>query len=158
VAPVAESASPDSVAVISYEPEHVVLQAKAASDGFLVLSDAYASGWNAYVDGAKTPIYRTDHALRGVALPSGQHTVEFRYEPQSLRVGLLVTGIAGVGMIAVWLWALLDWFRRGTTIAVTPDSASPDSGAVRDETRATGGKRRRLLDRIGHFTRSTGKA
>ena len=43
---------------------------------------------DAYVDGQPAPVYLTDHLLRSVPLPAGDHTVELRYEAWTLRVGM----------------------------------------------------------------------
>jgi uncharacterized membrane protein YfhO len=72
----------------------------------LVLSEIYASGWQATVDGQAVKILPTNHALRGVPLPAGEHTVELRYEPISLRVGLIVSLAAYLLFAAVIVLAV----------------------------------------------------
>jgi hypothetical protein len=97
----------ESAAVIAYEPDALTIATDAAAPGLLVVSEVYASGWRAFVDGAEVPVLPTHHVLRGVPLPAGQHTVALRYEPLSLRVGLWISGFAAVAMltgfvVAVW--------------------------------------------------------
>ncbi|MEJ7840018.1 MAG: YfhO family protein [Thermomicrobiales bacterium] len=111
----ADGGKSDVTTLVRYEPEHTVLSTRSQEDGFLVISDPYATGWNAYIDGQETPVIRTNHALRGVFLPAGEHTVELKYEPESLEIGLMVSGGVSVAMISIWSWALVDWRRRGTT-------------------------------------------
>ena len=41
-----------------------------------------------------TPIYRTNVLVRGVAVPAGEHQVEFTYRPTPWQQGLWL-GIAG---------------------------------------------------------------
>ena len=100
----------ESVAVSDPDSDTVQLHASLQSDGMVVVSEAYASGWNAYVDGVKTPVYLTDGVLRSVAVPAGDHIVELRYEPKSLTIGLWISGIAGLAMLAALALAL--WERR----------------------------------------------
>lgn len=102
----------DSAIVTSYEPETIELQAKSTGDGLLVLSEVYADGWNAYVDGEKVDILRTNHALRGVPLGAGEHEVVLKYEPLPLKIGLWSTGLSSIAMIGIWIWAGIDWQRR----------------------------------------------
>ena len=71
----------------------------------LVVSEVYASGWRAFVDGEEAPILPTHHVLRGVPLPAGQHTVTLSYDPLSLRVGLWISGIAAGAMLAAFVAA-----------------------------------------------------
>jgi len=69
------------------------------SDEQLVLRDACFPGWVARVDGIEMPITCTDVMFRAVALPAGAREVTFSYEPQSVRLGLIVTVCGG----ALWL-------------------------------------------------------
>jgi uncharacterized membrane protein YfhO len=44
------------------------------------------------IDGAPARLWRANHAFRAVALPPGEHQVQMRYEPVSLRIGLALSG------------------------------------------------------------------
>ena len=44
--------------------------------------------------------------FRAVELPAGHHTIEFRFEPLSVKIGLWISGIAW-GIVLVALIALL---------------------------------------------------
>ena len=120
--PVSAPGDPDAefVTVIRYTPEQIDLQANLTGDGLVVLSEVYAEGWNAYVDGEKTDILRTNHALRGVPVSSGSHTIVLKYEPVSLTVGMWSTGIASLAAIVIWIWAIMDRVRRKPAKRVDP--------------------------------------
>ncbi len=66
------------VSDIAYEPNFVGMKTQNDGDGYLVFSDAYYPTWSAYIDGVKTPIYVTNHAFRGIFVPKGSHTVQFK--------------------------------------------------------------------------------
>lgn len=85
--------------VMSYLPNRVIINTETAAASMLVLSDTYYPGWIAIVDGVEREIYRVNYAFRGVVVPGGRHTVEFRYEPESLRTGIWISGIS----LVVWL-------------------------------------------------------
>jgi hypothetical protein len=72
----------------------VGVSVRAAADSFLVLSDVSYPGWRASVDGREVHVFQTDYALRGVAVPAGEHAVEFTFAPQSFRLGALVSACA----------------------------------------------------------------
>jgi hypothetical protein len=103
-----ESAA-ESARVTAYEPDRMTVATQAAAPGLLVVSEVYESGWRAYVDGDEVEILPTHHALRGVPIPSGEHTVEMRYDPLSLRLGLWISGIATAVMVVVFLIAGWSW-------------------------------------------------
>jgi hypothetical protein len=96
-----EPAPGSGTAVIrDYEPTRVTIQTTSDSPKLLFLSDVYDTGWQARVDGALTPIYRADYDFRSVSVPAGAHTVQFIYQPQELRWGILLS-IAGLGIL-IW--------------------------------------------------------
>ncbi len=110
----------DQVQFTTYDANHLAMDVNAASDGMLVLSEIYVPGWNAYVDGKKTDVYATDYALRGVALTAGNHHVELRYEPAPLKLGIIISAIAGIAMVIVFALALWYWRRDRRTRAGLP--------------------------------------
>ena len=91
--------------VLEELPGRVVLGARMDTAGMVVLSDLWDQGWQAQVDGHGTPILVVNHAIRGVVVPAGQHRVEFRYVPHSVRLGWMISGAAvAVGFgLAVWI-------------------------------------------------------
>jgi hypothetical protein len=100
----------ESARVTHYGPDRLAIATDAAAPGLLVVSEVFASGWRAYIDGRQAPILPTHHALRGVPLPAGEHTVELRYEPWPLRLGLAISAIAVVAMLVSFL--AVAWPRR----------------------------------------------
>ncbi len=90
-----ESLSADGeVTIIAYEPERIELLIKAGGDGWLVLSDAYYPGWEARVDGETSPVERADLLFRAVHVNAGSHEVILTYQPASVTIGLIVSGVA----------------------------------------------------------------
>jgi hypothetical protein len=86
-----------------YEPERVTIAARATAPGVVVLSDLHYPGWEATVDGRDAPIERVDYLLRGVRVEPGAHTIELRYRPASFRLGLLISALTAVGLVAAVL-------------------------------------------------------
>ena len=97
---------PNKNAVIrSYEPNTVIIDTYHDSPAMLFLSDSYYPGWKAYVDKKETKIYRADYAFRAVGIPAGNHTVEFRYEPESWKWGLLLSGVGLMTLGFFWIYS-----------------------------------------------------
>jgi Bacterial membrane protein YfhO len=115
--PVGEGGGGGVARVVSYEPERVVVRARSRGDGLLVLGDNWFPGWKARVDGRDVDVERVDYLFRGVRLGPGAHTVEFRYEPLSWRVGWIVSLVSLLGLAV----ALIAGTRRRRRI----DAAAP---------------------------------
>jgi Bacterial membrane protein YfhO len=135
-----EDPSADAVTVTHFEGDDVRLRARTAADGVLVLSEVYAPGWAAYVDGKRVPIYATDHVLRGIPLPAGEHAVEVRYESAWLRTGLAVT--AGSLAACAVLLAVAMRRRWGLDLAAAVHRSRWRSGARRSHSDGRGDARR----------------
>jgi hypothetical protein len=90
-----------SARIVEDDPERVAIEADANRRALLVLADVHYPGWKAEVDGEEVPIERVDYLLRGVVLPAGLHTVEFRYEPVSWRIGWITSLVALLVLLGV---------------------------------------------------------
>ncbi len=101
----------DSVAVTTYEGEHIAVSASVPQNALLVLGEKYYKGWKATVDGKPTEIYPVDHILRGVYLTPGDHKVEFVFDPLPFKVGKWLT-LASFAFFACLLGREV-WIRRG---------------------------------------------
>jgi hypothetical protein len=95
---------PGQPVLLTDSPTHIRIAAPMEFPGYLVLADAYYPGWHAYLDDERADIAPADHAFRAVFVPAGRHIVDFRYEPGSLRVGAVVSGLAWLvfAMLAIW--------------------------------------------------------
>jgi hypothetical protein len=91
------------VYVVDYSPTRVTVETETSQEGYLVFADSYYPGWNAYVDGQKTEILRANYLLRAVTLESGAHTVQFKYEPSSYKIGLFLSLMTFMVWIGFWM-------------------------------------------------------
>lgn len=83
-----------SVTVVQDRPTHVTLAVRQSTPGYLVALKTYYPGWYATVNGQPTPLIRSDVAFMSVPVPAGDSAVELTYDPISVRIGLVVSGMA----------------------------------------------------------------
>jgi hypothetical protein len=104
----------DSTAHISlteYRANYLKYSSSASADQLAVFSEIYYDkGWQAYIDGHPVPHFRTNYILRAMRVPSGNHTIEFKFHPRSYFMGekvsmacslLLILMVLGTGF---WEW------------------------------------------------------
>jgi hypothetical protein len=96
-------------------PTRVTVSVKMETPGLVVLADLWDKGWRAYRDGQRVPILRANHAVRGVLVPAGAGTVEFRYESARLALGVGLAILAALILVA-WLVIIARPWRK-TVIA-----------------------------------------
>lgn len=109
---------PDSAATItltSYKPDVLTYKSEAATEQFAVFSEIYYSpGWKAYVDGNLVPHFRVDWTLRGMLIPAGKHTIEFKFIPDTYIMTTRVASMAS-GVILLLLFIAIGfsiWNKR----------------------------------------------
>jgi hypothetical protein len=87
-APALEScAGEDVLRLEDRKPNALVLRAAMACRGMVIASETYDPGWQTKVDGKPAEIREVYGALRGVVVPAGEHRIEMRYRPASVRWG-----------------------------------------------------------------------
>ena len=81
----------------------------AEKDCVLYASIPAENGWEVYIDGEKTDFYDLGMGLIFCDIEAGTHTVEYRYRAPGLAVGVVISSVTAVGVIA---WAVLEARRR----------------------------------------------
>ncbi len=90
-------------------PNTVTIRAASEADGYLVLADTWYPGWRATLDGRAVSILRANVAFRAIAFPAGEHNVEFRYEPDSFRIG---AGLSAISALLIAAGLIFSMGRR----------------------------------------------
>ena len=77
-----------SISLVAHKANELRYKASVSSTAFAVFSEMhYPHGWQAYIDEIEVPHFRVNYALRGLIIPSGQHDVVFRFEPDVIESG-----------------------------------------------------------------------
>jgi len=87
--------------LVAYEDSRVEIAVKSDGETFLVLNDSFFPGWEATVDRAPSTIYRSNVFFRGVVVPAGAHSIEFRYRPGWFYAGACVS-LVSLGLLVVF--------------------------------------------------------
>ncbi|WP_339841113.1 YfhO family protein [uncultured Maribacter sp.] len=101
-----------SISLIDYEPNHLTYASKNSNEGVAVFSEMYyVNGWNAYIDGQESDYFKVDYVLRALTIPSGEHKIEFKFEPEVVVQGSKITlastillGLVIVGGLGFSFW------------------------------------------------------
>lgn len=106
----------DSSAVIKldvYKPNYLKYSATNSHEGVAVFSEMYyKNGWNAYIDGNKTDVFQANYVLRALKIPSGNHTIEFKFEPEVIQTGSTIALISSVCILILLVGGIYFEQRR----------------------------------------------
>lgn len=115
----AENYSIDSTSFVKltqYKPNHLVYAYQNSKPTVVVFSEMYyANGWNAYVDGQLTPHFEADYTLRAMQVPGGAHKIEFKFEPEVIQKGGLISLFSCIGILGLILIAAVAQWKQCKT-------------------------------------------
>ena len=102
-----------TVALIDYKPNHLTYRASNPKAGVLVFSEMYyKNGWNAYIDGQLKDHFRVNYVLRALFVSGGDHTIEFKFEPEVIKNGSQITLASSIVLGLIVLMGIGFTVRR----------------------------------------------
>ncbi len=89
-----------SISLVEYKPNYLKYKSTNSNDGLAVFSEIYyPKGWIATIDGKEVKILRANYTLRALEIPKGNHTIEFKFEPEVVKKGSTIALISSIGML-----------------------------------------------------------
>lgn len=102
-----------TIVLSEYKPNYLKYNYKVNQEQLAVFSEVYyEDGWKAFVDGKETPHFRSNYILRTMILPAGEHTVEFKFHPESYYSGNKVSFAGSLLLILAVIGYFAFEYRR----------------------------------------------
>lgn len=92
--------------ITTFSDTHISGHIMVSSGQILFTTIPYDPGWKLYVDGTETSYSSFEDSFITCELPEGEHTLEFRYTPQGLFPGVIISAAA------LTCFLLLPVFRK----------------------------------------------
>lgn len=119
ITPFTSSDSTGNIQLIKNDNDVVNYKYQCGTNRFAVFSEVYYDkGWKAFIDGKEQPIVKTNYVLRGLSLPSGSHTIEFRFEPHGYYLGKTILTIASLILLLLIAGAVYFEWKKKKPVAV----------------------------------------
>ncbi len=112
-----------AVTVLRYGLKDAELEVDAPGWRWLASSESYYPGWRAWVDGIEQPVFYTNVAFRGLAVPPGRHRVLWRFEPRLLWW-------SGLTSLVAWLAVAAFLIAKGRAETVPPGYAGAPADGI----------------------------
>ena len=90
------------VDIALYSNAHVDIKGFATSQQVVVLTDTWHKNWTATANGKQVEILHVNGLFRGVLVPPGPYEISMRYQPKTLLLSLITSGLtilSGIGYI-----------------------------------------------------------
>ena len=113
--PTGTPGSAGEVLTTRWGPNWTAVELSASRRALLVVSQAWAPGWHAWIDGSPAEVLRTNGVVQGVAVPAGRHEVTLRYRAPGLRLGFIVSLLTLIGLISTMAFLRVRTWRRQKT-------------------------------------------
>lgn len=96
-----------------YKPGNLKYKSINKNVGFAIFSENfYKPGWEVFIDGTQVDFTRVDYTLRGLLIPSGEHEIEFKFEPIVIHTGSIITLTSLIVLILVGVGYTIWKFLR----------------------------------------------
>ena len=87
-----------TVEIVDYSANRIALQARLASDAWIILTDTFYPGWKATIDGkTEADILVANYIFRAIRVPKGAREIVFEYWPTYFTVTIIVALITLLG-------------------------------------------------------------
>jgi hypothetical protein len=102
-----------SITLTEYQPNYLKYKSQANSEQLTVFSEIYYdNGWKAFIDGEEIPHFRVNYVLRAMVVPAGEHTIEFKFEPQSYYLGNKISLASSIILILLVIGYVFNEFKK----------------------------------------------
>lgn len=108
-----EYSTEGEIELTSYSPNRLTYKYNAPEGGLAIFSEVYyPAGWQAFIDSEPVEILRANYILRGLELIPGEHTIEFRFEPDSFKNGKNISLASSITLILTLICGIFITFRQ----------------------------------------------
>lgn len=96
-----------TIELIDFHPGYWKYESNNVGNGLAVFSEIYYhKDFIVTIDGKKTEMMNANYILRALTIPSGQHTIEFRFEPQIYTMGSSIMKGSTIIVVLIFLFTM----------------------------------------------------
>ena len=90
-----------SLKIDSFNNDHILGTINTIKKGIVLFQIPFDKGWDIYLDGEKSKIQIVDFGLMGIEVPKGKHSIELRYMPHNIQLGIILTLIGLILLLLI---------------------------------------------------------
>lgn len=102
-----------SIHIIEHQPNYLKYRSNNNNTGFAVFSEVYyGNGWKTFIDGKEVNHIRVNYTLRGMGIPSGNHIIEFKFDPEVVKSGSQIALASSLAFVLLLIGGLFYEFKK----------------------------------------------
>ena len=109
---------PDSASYIrmkTFDNDAITYESSSTGNHITVFSEIYYKDWKATIDGKPADYFKANYVLRGMVVPAGKHTIEFKFEPAVFFMGRSISNISTWLLMVLLLGYIVYVFKKKKT-------------------------------------------
>ena len=109
---------PDSASYIrmkTFDNDAITYESSSSGNHIAVFSEIYYKDWKATIDGKPADYFKANYVLRGMVVPAGKHTIEFKFEPAVFFMGRSISNISTWLLMVLLLGYIVYVFKKKKT-------------------------------------------
>ena len=103
--------SSSTIKQTAFDNDAIQYTSNSTGDHVAIFSEVWYKDWKAYIDGKSANPFKANYVLRGMVIPAGKHTIDFKFEPAAYFTGLAITKMLN-WLLTVILLGYIFWLIR----------------------------------------------
>ncbi|WP_340074017.1 YfhO family protein [Leptobacterium sp. I13] len=103
-----------TIELVSYHPDALIYESETTLPQLAVFSEVhYPKGWQVFIDGNPIEHFRANYVLRAMEIPEGKHTIHFKFDPEVVKTGSVITLTGSIIFGILLIGGLyMQWIKR----------------------------------------------
>lgn len=107
------------IQLVKYKPNYLKYVSSTVFDQLAVFSEIYyKNGWKSFIDGIPIKHFPVNWVLRSMCIPSGNHTIEFCFEPTKYIFFAKISSIASLIILLIFVGILVYKLKENFRIII----------------------------------------
>ncbi|MFN2261360.1 MAG: YfhO family protein [Psychroflexus sp.] len=103
----------DQIKLVNYAENELKYEYNSENETFAVFSEIYyPNGWQAFIDREPVEHFRVNYVLRGMQLPSGNHEITFKFQPEIISYGGKISLFSNILLLIIILGGLYKTWKN----------------------------------------------
>lgn len=101
------SSQSDQLSIKKFDPKKIEINTQTRLPQILVYQQNFYRGWSVIIDGQKQNLLNVNFTHMAVFLPSGKHTVTFKYQNPSIKIAFFFSYFILFILVAIFIYLLI---------------------------------------------------